>query len=321
MALTMLFMDRNFGTAFFDPAGGGDVVLWQHLFWFYSHPAVYIMVLPAMGIISEVLPKFSRRPIFGYKAIAYSTLAIGFLGFTVWAHHMFTTGIDPRIRAVYMLNTMIIGVPTGVKIFNWIATMWGGRISLKAPMLFAISFLALFTIGGIDGIFLASIPVDYALHDTYWVVAHLHYVLFAGSVLGVFAGLYYWFPRMTGRMYNEKLAVVHWFFTFVGVNLTFFAMHNMGAQGMPRRVSDYLPEFTALNQLATVGAFMLGFAQLFFFYNMLRSMRAGAPVSGDPWGGAAHPEWDDWKPPHAIPRVPPVTAARTPEGGSQEAER
>ncbi|HWG89693.1 MAG TPA: cbb3-type cytochrome c oxidase subunit I [Candidatus Thermoplasmatota archaeon] len=284
-AMLLNFFDRNFGTAFFGNAGG-DPVLYQHLFWFYSHPAVYVMILPAMGVISEVIPRMVNRPIFGYKAIAYSSVGIGFLGYAVWAHHMFTTGIDPRVRIGFMLMTMIIGVPTGVKIFNWIASIWGGRPNFKAPLLFSIGFVSMFVIGGIDGIFIASIPVDYALHDTYWVVAHIHYVLFGGAVLGAFAAFYFWFPAMTGKMYNERLAQWHFWLTIIGLNLVFFTMHFLGTEGMPRRVHDYLPEASIinLNYIATVGAFLLGLAQMFFFVNMVKSIWAGEPVgTTDPW--------------------------------------
>ncbi|HVL88089.1 MAG TPA: cytochrome c oxidase subunit I [Candidatus Thermoplasmatota archaeon] len=302
-ALTFLWMDRNLGTRFFAPEVAGPV-LWQNLFWFFGHPEVYILILPAMGIVSEVIPKFSGRPIFGYKAMAYSILAIGFLGFTVWAHHMFVTGIDVRARIVFMINTMIIGVPTGIKMFNWLATMWGGRIQFRAPMLFAIGFLSMFLIGGIDGVFLASIPVDYALSETYWVVSHIHYVLFGGAVMGAFAGLYYWFPRMTGRMYNERVAVLHFLFTLIAMNMVFMVMHNLGVEGMPRRYYDYLPEFAAGNLLATAGAVLLGASQLLFFGNILWSLRNGPVVAGDPWGGEVRPEWRNWRPRPSAPGVP-----------------
>ena len=237
-ALIMLFIDRNLGGHFFDPSTGGNAILWQNVFWFYSHPAVYVMVLPAMGIISEVLPVFSRKPLFGYKAFVFATAAIGALGFSVWAHHMFTTG------AVYLpffsFMTFLIAVPTGVKMFNWIFTMWRGKLSFSTPLLFALGFLTMFLIGGINGAFSAAVPVDFALHDTYWVVAHLHYVLFGGSVFGVFAGVYYWFPKMTGRMLNETLGKVHFVMMFIGFNLTFFPMHQLGLAGMPRRIADYV---------------------------------------------------------------------------------
>lgn len=284
-ALVMLFMDRNIGTTFF-VTEGGDPLLWQHLFWFYSHPAVYIMILPIMGIISEVIPKMSSKPIFGYKAIAFSTVAIGFMGFGVWAHHMFTTGLDLTIRVPFMLVTMAIAIPSGIKVFNWIATMWGGSISLKTPMLFAVGFVSMFVIGGISGVFQASIPLDYDLQDTYWVVAHLHYVLFGGTIMGAFAGFYFYFPRMTGRMYNEKLARVHFLLTFIGMNLTFFTMHFIR---MPRRYYDYSifvdsnPFLYPLNFIATVGAFVLAFAQLIFFHNMVVSTIKGEPSRPDPW--------------------------------------
>lgn len=290
-ALVMGYADRALGTHFYDIVSGG-AILWQHLFWFFAHPEVYVLILPAMGMVSEVLPKFAGRPIFGYKAIAYSTLAIGFLGFTVWVHHMFVTGIPASVRTVFMINTMIIGVPTGVKIFNWVATVYGGRIQLRTPMLFALGFVANFLIGGLDGIFLASIPVDYQLTDTYWVVAHIHYVLFGGAVLGIFAGAYYWFPRMTGRMYNEKLGVVHFALTLIFLNVTFFIQHSLGIAGMPRRVADYIPAFADMNLLSSVGAIGLGLSQILFFYNMLSSLRYGRVVgSEDPWGGSERPEW------------------------------
>ncbi|MBI4394512.1 MAG: cbb3-type cytochrome c oxidase subunit I [Euryarchaeota archaeon] len=310
-ALVMLYADRNFGTHFFNADLGGPI-LWQNLFWFYSHPAVYIMILPAMGIISEVLPKFSRRPIFGYKAIAYSTIAIGFLGFTVWAHHMFVTGIDPRVRTVFMINTMIIGVPTGVKIFNWIATVHGGKILLRTPMLFALGFVALFTIGGLDGVFLASIPVDYALTDTYWVVAHIHYVLFAGTVMGVMAGIYYWFPRMTGRMYNEFWGKVHFVLMFIGLNATFLVMHVMGTDGMPRRVYDYGEQYGWMNFLASLGAFTIGAAMLLFFTNMLWSMKNGPKVDSVPWDIDRGAEWESAMAPYRAPTGPPSSAPTSP---------
>ena len=236
-ALIMLFIDRNLGGAFFDPRFGGDPILCQNVFWFYSHPAVYVMVLPAMGMISEILPVFSRKPLFGYKAFIFATAGIGALGFSVWAHHMFTTGAV--FLPFFSLMTFLIAVPTGVKMFNWIFTMWRGQLMLTTPLLFALGFLTMFLIGGINGAFSAAVPVDFALHDTYWVVAHLHYVLFGGSVFGVFAGFYYWFPKMTGRMLNESLGKAQFLLMFIGFNLTFFPMHQLGLAGMPRRIADY----------------------------------------------------------------------------------
>jgi len=288
-ALTMLFADRNLGTCFFTLSGScatggtaGDPILWQHLFWFYSHPAVYIMVLPAMGIISEVIPRFAHKPIFGYKAIAYSSMAIAFLGFGVWAHHMFVTGIDIRLRVSFMLVTMAVAVPSGVKIFNWLATMWGGRITFQTPMLFAIGFISMFVIGGFSGVFLAAIPIDYSVTDTYFVVAHLHYVLFGGSVLGVFAGMYYFYPMITGRMYSERLGKIHFALTMIGFNLVFFPMHILGLLGMPRRIYDYtylasrVPSIVTINQLATLGAFLIAIGQIPFLYTMIVSRWNGA---------------------------------------------
>jgi cytochrome c oxidase subunit 1 len=286
-ALTMLFLDRNLGTTFF-AADGGGALLWQHLFWFYSHPAVYIMILPVMGIVSVIIPTLSSKPIFGYKAIAFSTVAIGFMGFGVWVHHMFTTGLDLTVRIPFMLVTMAIAIPSGIKIFNWIATMWGGSIDLKTPMLFAIGFVGMFTIGGLSGVFLAVIPLDYQLQDTYFVVGHLHYVLFGGTMMGIFAGIYFWFPRMSGRMYNETQGVWHFVLTLIGFNMTFFPMHFIGFLGGVRRVPDLLdaaahPLQLSLNVTATVGAFILAIAMLLFFYNLIRSAMAGPPSKPEPW--------------------------------------
>jgi cytochrome c oxidase subunit I len=305
-ALIMLFIDRNYGGAFFDPANGGNAILWQNVFWFYSHPAVYVMVLPAMGIISEVLPVFSRKPLFGYKAFVFATAGIGALGFSVWAHHMFTTG------SVYLpffsLMTFLIAVPTGVKMFNWIFTMWRGKLSLSTPLLFALGFLSMFLIGGINGAFSASVPVDFALHDTYWVVAHLHYVLFGGSVFGVFAGLYYWFPKMTGRMLNETLGKAQFVLMFIGFNLTFFPMHVLGLQGMPRRIADYSSTvgWNELNLAATIGGFLIAASMIPFLWNVFVSLRSGEIAGDDPWE-ANTLEWATTSPP------PPYNFDRLPE--------
>src|SRR5262245_37700919 len=284
-ALIMLFIDRNYGGHFFDPATGGNAILWQNVFWFYSHPAVYIMILIAMGIVSEVLPVFSRKPLFGYRAFVFATAAIGALGFSVWAHHMFTTG------AVYLpffrLMTFLIAVPTGVKMFNWIATMYRGQLTFSTPLLFALGFLTMFLIGGINGAFSAVVPVDFAMHDTYWVVAHLHYVLFGGSAFGVFAGIYYWFPKMSGRMLNETLGKIQFVTMFIGFNMTFFPMHQLGLAGMPRRIADYAANagWTELNTLATVGGFVIGLSMLPFIWNVAVSLRNGKIAGDDPWEG------------------------------------
>jgi cytochrome c oxidase subunit I len=308
-ALLMVLLDREFGTAFFDPSRGANVIGYQHGFWFYSHPAVYIMILPAFGIISEILPVFSRKPIFGYRAIAYSTAAIGFFGFLVWAHHMFTVGLPIIGQSFFMLMTMVIAIPTGVKMFNWIATLWGGQLDFKVPLLFAVGFLTMFLIGGLNGVATAVVPVDWQLHDTYWVVAHLHYVLFGGSTFGVFAGLYYWFPKMTGRMYSEGLARVHFWLMFIGFNLTFLPMHILGVLGMQRRIATYPVEtgFLPWNVLETIGAFLMFFAIGIFLTNIARSLRWGAPAGPDPWR-ANTLEWYAASPPPAynfriIPRV------------------
>jgi cytochrome c oxidase subunit 1 len=295
-ALIMLFIDRNYGGSFFDPRVGGDPILYQNVFWFYSHPAVYVMILPAMGMISEILPVFSRKPLFGYKAFVFATAGIGALGFSVWAHHMFTTG------AVYLpffsLMTFLIAVPTGVKMFNWIFTLWRGKLTLATPLLFALGFLSMFLIGGINGAFSASVPVDFALHDTYWVVAHLHYVLFGGSVFGVMAGFYFWFPKMTGRMLSETVGKIQFVLMFIGFNLTFFPMHELGLAGMPRRIADYSSAagWNDLNMLATIGGFTIAASMVPFLWNVFVSLRSGKPAGDDPWEGNTL-EWGTSSPP------------------------
>jgi cytochrome c oxidase subunit 1 len=295
-ALIMLYIDRNYGGHFFDPSTGGNAILWQNVFWFYSHPAVYVMVLPAMGMISEILPVFSRKPLFGYKAFVFATAGIGALGFSVWAHHMFTTG--SVFLPFFSLMTFLIAVPTGVKMFNWIFTMWRGKITLSTPMLFALGFLSMFLIGGINGAFSASVPVDFALHDTYWVVAHLHYVLFGGSVFGMFAGLYYWFPKMTGRLLDEGLGKLHFVLMFIGFNLTFFPMHILGLSGMPRRIADYASTagWNELNLAASIGGFIIAASMLPFLANVAVSLRGGRVAGDDPWEGNTL-EWATTSPP------------------------
>ena len=282
-ALVMLLLDRNFGTTFFTVAGG-DPLLWQHLFWFFGHPEVYILVLPPMGLISLILPKFSGRKLFGFKFVVYSTLAIGVLSFGVWAHHMFTTGIDPRLRASFMAVSLAISIPSAVKVFNWITTMWNGKIRLTAPMLFCIGFVQNFIIGGVTGVFLAAVPVDLILHDTYYVVGHFHFVVYGAIGFALFAGTYYWFPMFTGRMYQKRLGQLHFWTALVGSNLTFLAMLWLGYGGMPRRYATYLPQFANAHQIATAGAFLMGISTLFWVYNMVVSWREGPRVdSGDPW--------------------------------------
>jgi cytochrome c oxidase subunit 1 len=311
-AATLLLLDRQAGTEFFAAENGGSL-LWQHMFWFFGHPEVYIMILPAMGIVSEVIPVFSRKPIFGYKAIAFSTIGIAFASMLVWAHHMFTVGLPTWLQSWFLVTSFSVAIPTAIKIFNWLATLWRGHLVLRAPLLFALGFIALFTMGGLSGIVLAVFPIDYQAQDTYYVVAHLHYVLFGGTVFGVFAGLYYWFPKITGRMYNERLAQWHFWLLFVGFNAAFLPQHMLGLMGMPRRVYTYerVGLFEWYNLISSLGSFIMGLAILIFLVNAIRSWRAGARVGGDPWK-ADTLEWyaTSPPPPHNFDRVPYVSSAR-----------
>jgi cytochrome c oxidase subunit 1 len=299
VALILLIFDRFFGTHFFVPAGGGDPLLWQHFFWVFGHPEVYILVLPAFGIISEILPVFSRKPLFGYAAMVFSGAFIAFLGFGVWSHHMFTTGMGPIADTFFSLTTMLIAIPTGVKIFNWMGTMWGGSIQYRAPMYFAVAFIAMFIIGGLSGVMHSSPPADLQQNDSYFIVAHFHYVLFGGSIFALTAGAYYWWPKMFGRLLDEKLGKVHFWLMLIGFNLTFFPMHFVGLNGMPRRTYTYPKElnFESLNQLETLGSFILGLGFLVFLYNIVKTSRGPRNAPADPWNGATL-EW-------SIPSPPP----------------
>lgn len=289
--VTMMLTDRHFGTTFFNAAGGGDPILFQHLFWFFGHPEVYVLILPAFGIISEVVPTFSRKPLFGRKFMIYALASIAFLSFIVWAHHMFTVGLPLVSQLFFMYATMLIAVPTGVKIFNWVATLYKGAITFETPMLFAIGFLFLFTIGGLSGIMLSITPADFQYQDSYFVVAHFHYVLVPGSVFAIMCGIYYWLPKWCGRMYNETLGKWHFWLTIISLNITFFPMHFLGLAGMPRRIPDYALQFTSFNQVATIGAFIFGFSQLIFLYNIIHTIRKGKPASAQVWEGAQGLEW------------------------------
>jgi cytochrome c oxidase subunit 1 len=309
IALVFLMMDRHFGTHFFLPEGGGDPVLWQHLFWIFGHPEVYILILPAFGIVSEVLPVFSRKPLFGYTAMVFSGAFIAFLGFGVWSHHMFSTGMGPFADSFFALSTMLIAVPTGVKIFNWIGTLWGGSLQMKTPLYFAVGMVAMFIVGGLSGVMHSSPPADLQQTDTYFVVAHFHYVLFGGSIFGLTAGAYYWFPKMFGRMLDETIGKVHFWLMFIGFNVTFFPMHFLGLNGMPRRVYTYPAElnFEFWNRIQTWGSLLLGFSMLVFIYNIWKAARKPADAPADPWRGATL-EWLIPSPPQEFNfgTVPPV---------------
>ncbi|KQM35955.1 cytochrome c oxidase subunit I [Sphingomonas sp. Leaf10] len=308
-AITMLLTDRKFGTTFFDPAGGGDPILYQHLFWFFGHPEVYIMILPGFGIVSHIVATFSRKPVFGYLGMAYAMVAIGAVGFVVWAHHMFTTGLSVNTKMYFTAATMIIAVPTGIKIFSWIATMWGGSLRFPTPMLWAIGFIFMFTVGGVTGVVLANGGVDDVLHDTYYVVAHFHYVLSLGAVFALFAGFYYWFPKMSGKMYNELLGKLHFWVFFIGVNVMFFPMHFLGAQGMPRRYPDYPDAYAFFNHIASMGYGIMAIGMVFFFVNIVISLMAGRKAPDNPWGdGATTLEWTLSSPPpfHQFETLPKV---------------
>ena len=309
-AITMLLTDRNFGTTFFDAAGGGDPVLYQHLFWFFGHPEVYIMILPGFGMVSQIISTFSKKPIFGYLGMAYAMVAIGVVGFIVWAHHMFTTGMSVNVKMYFTAATMVIAVPTGIKIFSWIATMWGGSLSFKTPMLWSLGFIFMFTVGGVTGVLLANGGIDNYMHDTYYVVAHFHYVLSLGAVFGLFAGFYYWFSKMTGKEYNELLGQLHFWVFFIGVNIIFFPQHFLGLQGMPRRVPDYPEAFAYWNQVSSYGYAVMAAGMVIFFVNLIWSMLAGKKAEANPWGeGATTLEWTLSSPPpyHQFETLPKIS--------------
>src|SRR5579859_4504040 len=299
VALFLLMFDRNFGSNFFNPAAGGDPVLWQHLFWLFGHPEVYIMILPAMGIVSEILPTFSRKPLFGYPVVVFSGVAIGFMSWGVWAHHMFTTGLGATANSAFAVSTMLIAVPTGVKIFNWVFTIWGGDVRLKTPFYFAIGFVAMFIIGGLSGVTHALVPSDAEQHQTYYIVAHFHYVLFGGAIFGLFGGIYYWFPKMTGRLLSEKIGLTHFWLMMIGFNMTFGPFHMLGLDGMPRRIYTYPTDrgWGFWNMVATIGAFTIALSILVFLINVFRSLRKEPDAGPDPWD-ARTLEW-------SIPSPPP----------------
>ncbi|MBN8429515.1 cytochrome c oxidase subunit I [Microbulbifer salipaludis] len=305
--VTMMLMDIHFGTSFFSAAGGGDPVLFQHVFWFFGHPEVYIMILPAFGIVSAIIPTFARKPLFGYSSMVYATASIAFLSFIVWAHHMFTVGMPIAGELFFMYATMLIAVPTGVKVFNWVTTMFRGSMTFETPMLFSIAFVILFTLGGFSGLMLAIAPADFQYHDTYFVVAHFHYVLVPGAIFSITAGVYYWLPKWTGNMYNETMGKVHFWMAFVGLNVTFFPMHFVGLAGMPRRIPDYALQFADFNQIASVGAFLFGAAQIVFLFNVIRTVKGGKKATDEVW---ENPEGLEWSVPSPAPyhtfSTPPV---------------
>ncbi|MCH8056733.1 MAG: cytochrome c oxidase subunit I [Proteobacteria bacterium] len=303
--VTMMLTDRHFGTSFFEAAGGGDPVLFQHIFWFFGHPEVYILILPGFGIASQIIPTFSRKKLFGYHSMVYATISIAILSFVVWGHHMFTTGMPLATELFFMYATMLIAVPTGVKVFNWVATMWSGSITFETPMLFAIGFVIMFTIGGFSGLMLALVPADFQYHDTYFVVAHFHYVLYPGAIFGTMAAVYYWLPKWTGHMYNERLGKFHFWVAMIGVNLTFFPMHFSGLAGMPRRVVDYSLQFADFNMLSSIGAMLLGTTQVLFLYIVIKTIRGGEKASDQVWEGAEGLEW-------TVPSPAPLHTFETP---------
>jgi cytochrome c oxidase subunit I len=296
-AITMLLTDRNFGSAFFDPAGGGDPLLFQHLFWFFGHPEVYILILPGFGIISEIVATFSRKPIFGYLGMVLAMCAIGFLGFIVWAHHMFTVGLSADTMAYYMIATMIIAVPTGVKIFSWLGTMWGGSITFETPMMFAVGFIFLFVVGGVTGVVLANAAVDIPMQDTYYVVAHFHYVMSLGAVFAIFAAFYYWFGKMSGKQYPEWMGKLHFWTFFVGANLTFFPQHFLGLAGMPRRIPDYPDVYAGWNYVSSIGSYIGAASALIFVYLVFHTLKFGKPCPAKQWDGGTTLEWTLSSPP------------------------
>jgi len=304
-AVTMLLTDRHFGTHFFDAAGGGDPVLFQHIFWFFGHPEVYILVLPAFGVISQIIPTFARKPLFGYDSMVYATASIAFLSFIVWAHHMYTVGMPMAGQLFFMYATMLIAVPTGVKVFNWVATMWRGSMTFETPMLFAVGTVFTFTLGGLTGLMVSIAPADFQYHDSYFVVAHFHYTIFGGPVLALMAATYYWLPKWTGHMYNETLGKWHFWLTVISFNVTFFPQHFLGLAGMPRRIPDYALQFTDFNQWSTIGAFVLSFSQLLLLYIVVKTIKGGAKATGLVWEGADGLEW-------TLPSPPPYHSFATP---------
>jgi cytochrome c oxidase subunit 1 len=307
-AVTMLLTDKFFATSFFSAAGGGDPVMFQHIFWFFGHPEVYILILPAFGFVSQIIPTFARKPLFGYSSMVYATASIAFLSFLVWAHHMFTVGLPLAGELFFMYATMLIAVPTGVKVFNWVSTMWKGSMTFETPMLFALGFVVMFTIGGFSGLMLAIAPVDFQYHDTYFVVAHFHYVLVTGAIYAIMAAAYYWLPKWTGNMYNEKLGKLHFWISTIFVNVLFFPQHFLGLAGMPRRIPDYSIQFTEFNQISSIGGFAFGLSQLLFAYIVIKTIRGGAKATDRVWEGAEGLEWTLPSPPpyHSFTTAPDV---------------